>query len=617
MDIKILDSHLREFLDTKAKPAEIAKYLSLSGPSVERVHKLANDYLYDIEITTNRVDSASVVGIAREAAAILPQFGVPAKLKTPKRKNLKLGIDKVLPLTLKSDPRLVKRLTGIVISDIKNWDSPKYIKDRLLAAGIRSLNAVVDITNYVMITIGHPSHAFDYDKIKDHKIIVRESKKGEKIVSLDSKTHTLPGNDIVFEDVDGKIIDLPGIIGTKNSVVSENTENILFFFDNNDAVRIRRTSMSLGIRTMAATLNEKHVDAELIPLALAFGVSLFEKICKAKVTSSIYDVYHKPYKAHEVTTNKIKIEKTLGVTLEKNKITSILKSLDFDPKWQGDTVVVKVPSFRAHDIDIEEDIAEEVARLYGYHNLPSQLMAGELPEPVLNSPFRFEDNLRQTLKNLGGIEILTYSLVTKEMAGENALKLTNPLGSDTEYLRMSLMPSLIEAARNNKGVEGPFHLFEIANVYSARKNALPEEKMTLGGVFINTDYRHAKGIVEALFESLNIKEEIKIKASGNMFLYEFEVTRLSLNRKPKAYIPIPKYPPQIEDMTIEIPEGKLVGEVVKSIKDASKLVQSVELTDIYERKFTFRISYQDPKKTLSDKEVEEVRKKIEKAILNL
>lgn len=604
---------------TDATPQEVAKYLTLCGPSVEKLEKKGNDYIYSIEITTNRVDAASVLGIAREAVAILPQFGKAAKLKAINR-NLKT--DKPassLPLKLISNPKLVNRLTGVVIEDIKDWKSPTWMQKCLVAAGMRSLNSVIDITNFVMLTVGHPCHVFDYDKIKNHTIIVRESKKGEKITSFDNKNYTLPGGDIVFEDVDGEIIDLPGIIGTKNSVVSKDTKRVLLFFDNNDPVKIRRTSMTLGIRTMAAILNEKRVDPELIPLALSLGIDLFERICKGRLASKIYDVYPFAYKTKWVYTSKEFLENILGVALDKNKITKLLKALGFLPIWSGNSLKVGIPSFRQHDVSIPEDIAEEVARIYGYHNLPSELMDGKLPQPAANDEFKFEEDIRQTLKGFGATEIMTYSLVSKEMAGSNALKLANPLGVDTEYLRTSLKPSLLSAVAQNAGIRAPYHLFEIANVYipPAKPRVvrnLPEERMTLAGIFVNQTYRQAKGVLEALFESLNIASAINLEEINGTFYYEFEVNKLRCSVKTKTYIPVPKYPPQIEDITIEIPEGKPVGEVIQSIKQASKMVHSIELVDIYERKFTFRISYLHPNKTLSDKEVEEERNKITNAL---
>jgi phenylalanyl-tRNA synthetase beta chain len=369
--------------------------------------------------------------------------------------------------------------------------------------------------------------------------------------------------------------------------------------------------MSTGIRTIAATLNEKSVDPELVPIALGLGIHLFQEICHAKVASKVYDSYPTPYKGSSVSTSLEFIQKILGVEIGKKNIDSLLTSLEFKPKWSGNKLTVSVPSFRAHDIKIEEDIVEEIARIYGYHNLPSIIMNGSLPEPVFDVPFKFEDNLRQGIKALGGTEVLTYSLVSKEMTGENSLKLKNPLGSDTEYLRDKMQSSLILAAGENLGVSAPYHLFEIANVYLPRKSDLPEEKMMLSGVFVNYEYRDAKGALQALFETHSIKEKAELKIIKDKYYYEFEVEKLEQSIKPKTFVPIPKYPPQIEDITVNIPKSEKVGEVVQSIKQADKLVHSVELVDIYERNFTFRIEYLHPDKTLSDTEVERVREKIE------
>src|SRR5260221_1504967 len=303
MNIQILHSWLLEYLDTNATPAKIGEYLSLCGPSVEKIEKRGNDWLYDIEVTTNRVDMMSVYGIAREAAVILPQFGVKASLKPLKSKVPQFP--KIsLPLTIKSNDTLVKRTMGVVFTDIKNWKTPDWMKTRLEASGIRSLNAVIDITNYVMTEIGHPCHVFDYDLIKNHTIIIRESKKGEKIIGLDNKTYTLPEGSIVFDDSTGTIIDLPGIMGTKNSVVNDDTKTVLFEIENNDPVRIRKASMTTGIRSVAATLNEKGVDPELAEKAMLRGIELFQELTGATIASKIYDHYAKPYMAKKITLSK-------------------------------------------------------------------------------------------------------------------------------------------------------------------------------------------------------------------------------------------------------------------------------------------------------------------------
>ncbi len=613
MNIQILDSHLREFLKTTATPQKIAELLSLCGPSVDHLTKFGkNDWVYDIEITTNRVDSASVVGIAREASAILPQFGIKAELKNIETKAKNLATKDLLPLTVKPDTKLNKRVMAVVLEITQN-ETPQWMVDRLEASGMRSKNILVDITNYIMLEVGHPTHVFDYDKIDDHFLGFRLSGKGETAVSFDKKKYVLPGNDIVIASKSGEIIDLPGIIGTANSVVSDKTKRIIYFIDNNDPALMRKTSLALNIRTVAVQLNEKSVDPELGKTALLRGLELYINLASGKPESKIYDFYPNPYKAKTMTISVDLINQKIGVEIPPTKILSILKSLGFSATISKQEIKVTVPSFRAHEVDIAEDLIEEIARIYGYSNLPSVIMPGELPLEKTDPVFEFENNIKDILSGLGGVEVYTLSLVSREMTGAKSLRVKNPLGTDTEYLRTTLENSLIQAAKTNAGNTKPFHLFELANVYIANKNGLPEEKAMMAGVFSNFDFRAAKGILEALFVSLNIKHPVTLKIVDQHYYYEFEVLELLNCKKPKTYKPISKYPPQIEDMTIVIPQEKSVSEIIQSIKQASKLVQSVELVDVFEQKYTFRISYHDSSKTLSDKEVEEARNAIEKA----
>lgn len=640
MNIKILDSWFREYLETNATPQEIAKSLSLCGPSVERLEKVGNDFSYDIEITSNRVDSASVYGIAKEAVAILPEFGFKARLKVTRSKKQKTSkLKSLLPIII--DPKLVNRVMAIVLEDVSMGETPNQMKIRLETAGMRSINSIVDITNYVMLETGHPTHVFDYDLIKGGKLVFRESKKGEKVTSFDGKTYSLPGGDIVIDNGKGEIIDIPGIIGTKNSVVNAKTKRILFFIDNNDPVRIRKTSMRLGIRTMAAVLNEKGVDPELASFAFEKAVGLYQTICKAKLTSQSIDIYPRPYKESVVKVSHEFIEKRLGIKIPAKRVIATLTSLGFGVKVSHDLYSVAVPSERALDVTIPEDIVEEIARIYGYHNLPSILMTGALPEKNKNNTFDLETKIKSILKSLGGIETYTLSLVSKDEAGESAIKLSNPLGSDSEYLRTSLAPSLIAAAKNNPGEKEPYFLFEIANVFLPVKNNLPEEKLTVASIFNNFSYREAKGVIEELLAELNISYKVEVSekksfragsriefvSNGKPFAelgvleeteqiyFESEIEKLNkLYSTTPTFTAIPKYPAQIEDITLDIPEKTKITEVINTALETSKFVSAFELKDIYGNSYTFRVSYLDLEKTLTDKEVEALRNKIISAL---
>lgn len=640
MDIKILDSWLREHINTKATPQKIAECLSLCGPSVERIEKVGKDFIYSIEVTTNRVDSAGVYGIAREAAAILPRFGVKAALQPMKAQSTQRIAQRVSWLDVAVDQKLCPRFTAILIKDVGVKESPAWMKERIAAVGARPINNVVDISNYLMHELGQPLHTFDYDKIIGHKMILRASRAGEKITTLDNKEYALPGGDIVIEDGEGRLIDLAGIMGGKLSAVDEKTKNVLLFVQTYNPAAIRQTSMALAKRSEAASLFEKGLDPELVEVTIRRAIDLFIKLCKGRPVKEILDIYPSPYKGKTVNIDVEFINELLGVKIPKKEIINILESLGFGVSGEN-TLSVSVPPFRSNDIEIPEDIVEEVARLYGYHNLSSAIMSGALPEPPENSPFDFEIRLKEVLKGWGGVEVYTLSLVSKEkvsLAGTSAwaLKLKNPLGSDSAYLRQSLCPSLVDAALQNPDHE-PIHLFEMANVYLPVRAHLPEEKMMLAGIFANYDYRQAKGVVEALLDEINAdvylesenargflpNQRLAIKHKKNVLgqfgvleesrlIYcEFDVELLRAGcLSASSYTPIPKHPAQIEDLSLVFPSRTRIGDVIETIKKADRQIVSLELVDIYKDTRTLRVAYQNLNKTLTDKEVKRIRNKI-------
>lgn len=641
MNILIPDEWLRNFLETPAESKKIGECLSLCGPSVEKIIKKDGSDVYDIEITTNRVDSAGVYGIAREAFAILPRFKIKVEFAEADPKIEQKFSKKVKYLKADVDSNLCPRFTAVLIKNVEIDESPDWMKERLSWVGVNPKNNVVDITNYIMHEIGQPVHTFDYDKIKGAEMHLRKSKKGEEITTLDGTTHKLPGDDIVIEDGEGRLIDLAGIMGGKNSEVDKNTKNVLLFVQTYNPVNIRKTSMSLPKRTEAAVLFEKGLDTENVELGIGRGIELLERLANGRAEDTILDLYPNPYKMKKVNTNLDFIEKRLGIEIKKTDIDSYLKPLGFETKWKDRKLEVKVPSFRKDDIDKEEDILEEVARIYGYHNIPSKLMTGKLPEKLTEAPFEFEALVKNTLKSLGSTEVYTLSLVPDGSVEKNALKLKNPLGDETAFLRTSLMPSLIKAVKDNKGYSEPFHLFEMSNVYIPRKGRLPEEKMALAGIFSNYNFRNAKGAVETLLSELNIKATFKTEdakdfkpsrrvviSSGGasmgelgvteeegLIYYEFDTNTLRKLYKPYSkYQPVPKYPPQIEDLTIVLPEKTKVGKVVQAMKEESKRLVKVTLNDIYKDAYTFRVWYQHPEKTLKDEEVKKIRKKILKKL---
>ena len=639
MDIKILDSHLREHLQTNAKPMEIARALSLSSASIERVEAYGKDVVYSIEVTTNRPDMVSVRGLAREAATVLPEFGYTAKLLPLHLKEPTLETKESAEIHVINDDKLVRRICGIVL-EVTKGESPHYIKDRLEAAGIRSLNNLIDITNYVMLEMGHPAHAFDYDRLTNATLIIRTSKKGEKIVTLDKKEHILAGGDIVADNGEGEIIDLLGIMGTANSVVTDGTKRILFFFDNNDPWKIRKTSMGLAIRTDAAALNEKGVDPELAMDTLKRGVEIYKEVAHAKVASEVIDIYPGKVKATTVSVSNEQICRTIGVNIPLKQSVKILEGLGFEVETTESTLKVKVPSWRELDVTIPEDVIEEVARMYGYHNVPSKLPPFDFATPYHQNTNQFfwEQKAKDALKFWGLTEVYTYSMVSETMLEgpiQDAVTLHNPLDSDHVHMRTTLTPSLLQVASENKARDN-VAIFEIANVYAKNKKAkLPDERRTLGFVLQGerADFYHAKGIVEQLAKEFGIadlvftdselggigasvymgKDHLGVIEVMDKHLvtgeFDFEVL-LSHATLHKVYTPLAKYPAITEDISLILNPKTKTGDVTAEIQKQSNLVVAVSLLDMYEDTRTFHIVYQHKNRNLTTEEVADIRKKI-------
>ncbi len=644
MNIKILDSALRKYLKTTATPEKISEILSLTSASVEKLERAGNDWSYDIEVTTNRPDMMAVIGIARETAAALDANGIASQFEKPiyaDPKQEKNSVE-ISNFTIQNDDSLVSRVCAVVMDvKMKPQTSPEITK-QLETAGMRSLNNLIDITNYVMLTTGHPTHVFDFDRLMTDKLIIRESKKGEKITTLDDKEHTLPGKDIIATDAKGKIVDLLGIMGLANSVVTDQTKRILFFIDNVDQHRIRKTSMTLGIRTDAAQLNEKGLDTELSYEAFSFGIALFKMYADGKIVSKIFDHNPKPYIPKTVSVDKETIIKVIGVDISLEKSAQMLQHLGFETNIIKNNLSAVIPAFRSKDIDIPEDLIEEIARIYGYHTLPSKLpaLANSMTAHLVDV-FYWENRVRNAFKLWGFSEVYTYSMVSETLfEGElaDAVTIKNPLHEELVYMRRTLVPSLLVASNENTTYEA-IKIFEIANVYLKRQNKLPEEQLHLAGVMKkpNNSFYEAKGIIEQLAKDLGIttiefkplpdgtpgaemyidKEKIGMIEVLDKDTVDFECNFLSLVKHAtvhKRFTPLAKYPPIIEDMTFILPEEVTLAAVEKTIKQQSNLLKAITLIDKYQHTRTFRLIYQHPDKNLTTEDIAPIREKIAKNV---
>lgn len=672
MNILIPDFWLREYLETDATPKQIKEYLSLCGPSVERIHKIKHETVYDIEITSNRPDSMSILGIAREAAAILPRFGIEAKLVKDPYINILQAQQEVASLknisshlsgsnnkqlNIFTDPALNPRWVSIVIDNVSVKPSPKWLQKKLELTSIRPLNTIVDVTNYFMRAFGQPAHAFDYDKIKPKNdvptMVLRAAKKGEKITTLDGKTHILPGGDIVIEDGSGRLIDLAGIMGAENSSIKEKTKTIVLFMQTYDPVQIRKTVMNLSHRTEAASLFEKGLDEELALPTILEGIEMIKDVTGGTVASNLYDIYPKPYTPYTVSVSREKVDTYIGKKLADQEIIQILTPLGFKPAITSTQISVAVPSFR-RDIEIDVDVIEEIARIYGYHNIKPTLPDTAPPVVQPDPELRWEEEIKVRLRDWGFTETYTYSMISEELMDQFGLdkkkvyRIANPLSNEWVYMRPTLWPSFLKVIKENLNLRPEFKLFELSMRYVYRNDDLPSEAPTLLVGWTGERFYEAKGLAEALFDLFgipipNTEQKVhqldwyinkyldlgvygslgvvnrqllqKLEIKSPLTILELEFGQLVKNAQfVKKYRPIPKYPPVIEDMSFIFPEKTPIGNVLHLIKDSSSLVHSVNLLNQYQNTSTFRIFYLDRQKPLTDDEVKSSRVEIKEIV---
>jgi len=643
MNIFIPHHWLLEHLETNATSEEIQRLLSLSGPSVERVETKEGESVYDIEVTTNRVDSLSVRGIAREAAVILQQAGIGAQLRAQNIPEIPAPQESTLPLPqIENDPRLCRRITFVILDHIKHTPTPEWMAKRLRQIDQNIHDSAIDITNYITHELGHPCHAFDYDKIMQLGGLIKvvEAPAGKKLTTLDGVEYATVGGEVVFVNADGDIIDLPAIKGTANTAVDDSTSRIMLWIESIVAEKVRFGSMTHAIRTVAAQLNEKHVDPNLAPAVLQRGVQLYQELCDASIASEVYDDFPSPISPAPISLSTKQVEQYLGISLDQDTITKILQALECQVEWTDDsTFRVTPPTFRP-DLTIPADIIEELARIYGYHNIPAKIMDTPLPlNRPADSTFQLELHIKEWLTMLGWQELYTYSMVSETQAlasgftVDEHLRLQNPLTDDKVYLRRNLIPSLSEVLDNNSQRPG-LSVFEIAYVYHPDSGALPKQELQLCLVG-QKPLREMMGDVEVVLRRLFLKSRIHQESdtlgtllvstdgtdwtkcgvlsrlSNTRSALTIELTQLlSQARRHPNYKPLPKQPALSESLTFTVPKKTMVGPLIASIQAADPLIDSVHFEGSYQDNVTFAISYLHPDQPLSSKDIEPIRKNI-------
>ncbi len=647
---------LREYINCQLSPDQLKEKLILSGTNVESVEKIDGEIVFDLEITPNRPDCLSIVGLAREVAALTGQ-----KLKLPPIKKPKpSGLRHPLFVEVR-DANLCPRYTAAVISGLKVTSSPKWIQKKLVASGLRPVNNIVDITNYVMLELSQPIHAFDYEKIEGKRIIVRRAKEGEKIRTLDGVERKLSRDILVIAD-SKKPIGIAGVMGNETTEVSKKTSIIVLesatFFGPN----INNTGRLLGLRTDALDRFEKGLGVESAISGLERCINLILEICGGKL-EEVFDIQNTPPKLSKIRFDWDLPERLLGIKIPKSEMVKILTSLGFKIK---DSLVLP-PPWRG-DISIPEDLVEEIGRIYGYEQIPPTLPVEEFPLPQIHKGMIVENLTRAVFKAAGFYEVYNYSFISKDLIRKTeldetkALRIINPLTPEFEYLRTSLVPSVLQSTLKNLRNLENFKIFELSKVYLPRgKNQLPQERLRLtGALLVPNSFYQAKGMVELLADELNIKninfqparEDIyhpgrcaQILGGGKsigfvgeihpLILERFNIKRrvglldldfekiVKLANLAKKYKPIPKYPPVKMDLSFIVPERVLYRDILSVMRRAGgKLVAQIELFDVYrsrqigkgKKSLSFSITYQARDRTLSDEEAKKVQEKIIKAL---
>ncbi|WP_032121571.1 phenylalanine--tRNA ligase subunit beta [Clostridium amazonitimonense] len=617
----------------------------------------------DFEITSNRPDCMSIVGIARETAATLGiEYKIPnIDYKTSNKENIK----DLIKVEVK-DP-LCKRYMARVIKNVEIKPSPSWMQERLLEAGVRPINNIVDVTNFVMLELGQPMHAFDMREIKSNSIVIDRAKAGEKFITLDEVERVLDESILTIRDGE-KAVALAGIMGGLNSEIKEDTKSVIFECANFDGTNIRVNSKKLGIRTESSSRFEKDIDPDLVQMALDRACNLVEELKIGEIIEGTIDKYESKIEPKRLEVDYNWINKFLGISLSKESMKEYLDRLELKTSFNGDMLVIDVPTFRI-DINIKEDIAEEIARIYGYNNIPTTFSETVNLKGGKNEKQHLDDKVIATLLSSGLNQSISYSFVSPkvfdsinipmESSLRDVISIKNPLGEDYSIMRTTTIPSMMESlSRNYVRNNEEARLFEIGKVYIKTDKGLPEERNILVvGMYGNVDYLNLKGVIENLIEALDVDKTHYERQKENPTFHPGKTADLFIHKEcagilgevhpdicerydidtecyiaevnldllyknsnvVKSYKPLPKFPAVTRDIALLVEDTILVQEIEAVIKKTGgSLVESVKLFDVYKGKqipegkksVAYAIVYRAEGKTLTDGEVNKVHDKI-------
>ena len=624
--------------------------------------------ILDIDVTPNRVDCLSVVGLARDLSAKFSQ-----RLNFDYQVNY--PIEEKASIIAIEDKDICFRYTGIQIESVNIKESPDWLKKRLISIGERPINNIVDITNYVMFEIGQPLHAFDQDKIDGSKIYVRKSKSKEKILTLDGENRELPKDSIVISDKKSPI-GLAGIMGGKSSEITSDTTNVFLEAANFNSSMIRATSKKLGLSTEASMRFERNLDPKLAIYGLSRAADLIVELAGGKINQKIQDNYPSRIKDQKIILNKDKLRNHLGLDISNNQIDQTLDNLNFHFTFDQINQIweIEKPFWRT-DIQIPEDIHEEIARIIGYDEIPLAYLSGSVPKWEPNKSLDIKYLSQDLMVGAGLSEAISYSAISEKQLsftpnifdlGEK-ITLTNPISKEYSILRKSLIPSLISAAsRNSNNWKGPIKLFEIGNVFFELDSKViektmlsgiltgPRQEISLNSESSKLNYFDIKGIVEMLSKNLNFDFEVKESndklfsekssiiynrnidenigcmgelcketieqnnfSSSEVIVFEIDLSKVIKCQNKFIYKDFSQYPQAHRDLSLIIDRSVKFSQI-KEIIYGESLVEDCLIFDIYEgneiprekRSISIRVNYQSARETLSSKKLEKVEKNI-------
>ena len=584
-----------------------------------------DDHVVEFEITPNRPDCLSVIGLAREAAATFRQ---ELRLHTPEVKGGAAGTLTELLHVETTAADLCPRYTARMVRNVKIAPSPKWMRERLRAMGVRPINNIVDITNYVMLEYGQPMHAFDYRYVQGGKIIVRRAEEGEQLTTLDGKEHTLTRNHLVIAD-DTRAVGLAGIMGGLNSEIVEDTVDVVFESANFDGTCIRKGALALGMRTEASAKFEKGLDPLNTLPAVERACELVELLGAGEVVDGVIDIVNHSYEPTVITLEPDRINGLLGTDVDKDEMVRILEKLDFTV--DGDRVTV--PSWRG-DVKEMADLAEEVARFHGYNQIPCTLMRGQTTQGGYSKTQQLEQRLGALCRACGYDEIITYSFISPtyydkirwaaDDTRRESFKILNPLGEDTSIMRTTTLPSMLEILTRNWNYRNKSaKLYELGRIYlPGGEDGLAKEPkiLSMGAYGEDMDFFVMKGVIEEILDDIraeNVHYETcsdnpsyhpgrcatvwvgdtyvgvfgqihpltadNYGVDGELYCAELRFDALfgAMGADPE-YVPLPKFPSISRDIAVVCGKEITVGKLEAAIRKGAKgLLKEVTLFDVY------------------------------------